>query len=108
MDSKLTYWGSVVFSTLALILIVANISLSNSNRALQVDVSQRQSEVAGGQTLSQLNQSLVQALAEAAYKNNNVQLRDLLATQNITLKSDPSAPTATAAKPAPAADKTKK
>jgi predicted Zn-dependent protease len=87
MDEKLTYWGSVIFSALALVLIVVNISLSNANRALQADVSQRQATINGGQALSQLNQSLVQALAEASVKDNNTQLRDLLSTQGITLKN---------------------
>ena len=94
MDEKLTYWGSVILSALSLVLIVVNISLSNANRTLQADVAQRQQAVTSGQTLSQLNQGLVQAMAEAAYKNNNTQLRDLLATQGITLKTDAAAKSA--------------
>jgi hypothetical protein len=100
MDEKLAYWGSVLLSALALILIVANISLSNSNRVLQQDVAQRQAALAGGQQLSQFNQNLVQTLAEAAYKNNNSQIRDLLNTQGITVKSETPAATATSPKPA--------
>jgi len=94
MDEKIAYWGSVIFSALALVLIITDISLSNANRTLQQDVSQRQSLVASGQQLGQLNQNLVQALAEAAYKNNNLELRDLLATQGITLKNSEAAPAA--------------
>ena len=100
MDEKLTYWGSVIFSALSLVLIVVNISLSNANRTLQADVTQRQSTITGGQQLSQLNQNLVQALAEAAYKDNDNQIRDLLTTQGITLKNKP-----VAGESAPAAKK---
>ena len=102
MDEKLAYWGSVLLSALALVLIVSNISLSNANRTAQQDVSQRQAALTEGQQSGQFNQNLVQILAEAAYKNNNLQLRDLLATQGITLKNEPgSAPSApAAAKPA--------
>jgi hypothetical protein len=101
MDSKLAYWGSVIFSAIALVLVIMNISLSNANRTLQTSVVQRQSTVAGGQTLSQLNQSIIQALAEMSYKNNNVQLRDLLAAQGITVKANDAA----AASSAKTADK---
>jgi hypothetical protein len=97
MDEKLAYWGSVLLSALALVLIVSNISLSNANRVAQQDVSQRQATLTEGQQISQFNQNLVQVLAEAAYKNNNLQLRDLLATQGITLKSEPNAAATTAA-----------
>jgi galactitol-specific phosphotransferase system IIC component len=97
MGAKLAYWGSVIFSGIALILIIANIAMSNANRTMQADVAQRQQTIATGQTLSNLNQSLVQALAEAAYKNSNTQLRDLLMMQGITVKSEAAAP---GAKPA--------
>jgi hypothetical protein len=95
MNEKLPYWGSVFFSAAALLLLVVNISLANVNRATQADVAQRQNTIATGQQLAQLNQGLVQAMAEAALKNNNTHMRDLLATQGITLKNEP----APAAKP---------
>jgi hypothetical protein len=98
MDTRLPYWGSVIFSAVSLVLLVVNISLANTNHALQVDVQQRQAVVNSGPTFSQLNQALVQAMAEDAVKNNNTQLRDLLASQGITLKSNPDA-TASTAKP---------
>jgi hypothetical protein len=95
MDEKLPYWGSVLLSAVAVILVLVNITFSNSNRTLQQEVSQRQASLTSGQQLAQLNQSLIQALAEAASKNNT-QIRDLLSSQGITLKSD-----AAAAAPAP-------
>ena len=84
---------------MAIALIVADLSLSTSNRALQADVSQRQATIAEGQSLSQLNQELVQTMAEAVVKNNNLELRDLLSAQGITLKSESAAAPAPAQKP---------
>lgn len=105
MDEKLAYWGSLLLSAVALVLVVVNISLANGNRDLQRDLATRQATINAGQQLSQLNQGLAQALAEAAVKNNNLQARDLLATQGITLRNDAVAPAAKAEAPAPAAKK---
>ncbi|MDR3423699.1 MAG: hypothetical protein P4M13_01285 [Alphaproteobacteria bacterium] len=89
MSEKVPYWASVLFSAVALVLLVVNISISNANRAQQTEVAARQNAISGGQALGQLNQSLVQAMAEAAVKNNDLQLRDLLSSQGIKLKSEP-------------------
>jgi hypothetical protein len=96
MKYKLPYYASVLFSVVAIVLLVVNISLANANRAKQADLSQRQATITSGQSLAQLNQGLVQAMAEASLKNNDLQLRDLLTAQGISLKSDAAA----AAKPA--------
>ena len=89
MNEKLLYNGTLACCAMALILLIADISLATTNRKAQVDVGQRQSAIADGQSLSQLNQGLVRTLAEAALKNNNLELRDLLTSQGITLKSEP-------------------
>lgn len=86
MDEKFTYWASMVCGALALVLLVTNVALINSDRTLQVDVRQRQATIANGTNVNQLNQSLVQALAEAAFKNDNEEIRHLLADQGITVK----------------------
>ena len=88
MNVKLSYWVSVVFGALSLILVVVNISLASSNRSMQSDLSQRASALTAGNSFNQLNQGLVQALAEAAVKNNDQQARELLSSQGITLKSE--------------------
>ena len=107
MVEKLSYWASLLLGSIAVVLLVVNVSVANANRTLQADVAQRQNIINSGQTLSQINQGLVQAMAEAALKNNNTQLRDLLSTQGVTLKSEPvktgdaaSPASASAAKPA--------
>ena len=88
MDEKLAYWGSVTFGALALVMIIVNIPLSSSNRTMQIDVSQRQQQIAGGQQLNQINQGMIQAMAQSAIKNGNTGMRDLLEAQGFRLKTD--------------------
>jgi hypothetical protein len=96
---------SLLFGAFALIFLVADLALTPINRALQAEVAQRQAVIADGQSLNRLNQGLVRAMAEASLKNNDLDLRDLLSSQGITLKSEPIP--ALAASAAPAADKKK-
>jgi hypothetical protein len=107
MDEKMPYWGSVFLSAAALVLVCVNIALSNSNHNLQLDVSQRQATLVSGQQLVQLNQSLMQVLAEDAVKNNDTQIRDLLTSQGLSLK-EPTAASAPATAAAPAKSPAKK
>lgn len=105
MSDRILYWASVVFGVLGLILVVTNISMISSNRSLQAQISERQSIISKGVTLSQINQSLVQALADVAVRKNDPAVRDLLAAQGITIKSN--APDADATK-SPSAPTSKK
>ncbi len=86
MDDKVAYWASVALSALALLLLVMDIALVNGNRQLQTEVNQRQVTINNGVNLSQINQGLVQALADASVKDNDKDIRDLLAAQGITVK----------------------
>jgi len=86
MTDKIMYWASVLFSALALLLLVANSALINGNRNLQDEIGRRQASINMAQNLTPLNQNLAQALAESAVKNNDKQISDLLASQGITIK----------------------
>ena len=88
MKEKLAYQASVFFSVVAVVLLVVNISLANINRSKQNDVAQRQATINSGQTLAQLNQGLVRAIADQSIKNSDTQLRDLLTAQGISLKNE--------------------
>src|ERR1700722_4887414 len=88
MDEKVAYWASVALGALALVLLVLNVSFINGNRALQDEVNQRQAAINRGGTLSQVNQGLVQALANSSVKDDDSQIRDLLAAQGITVKAN--------------------
>lgn len=87
MSDKVVYWSSVVFGALALLLLIANISLVSGNRTLQVEIAARQNAISGAVSMSQLDQSLAQALAQAAVKDDDQEIRDLLAAQGITIKN---------------------
>jgi len=89
MKDKASYSASIIFSMVAIILLLVNIYLTVSVRASQADLGERQAQIAGGQTLSQLNQSLVRAMAESSVKHNDSALRELLASQGITMKTEP-------------------
>jgi hypothetical protein len=97
MNDKVLYWGAMVLSALALVLLVANVCVINGNRSLQVQISQNGAAINNSQNLSQLNQALVQALAQASVENDDSNIRDLLSSQGITIK-----PKAAADKSAPA------
>ncbi len=88
MKEKLAYQASVFFSVVAVVLLVVNVSLANVNRSKQNDIAKRQNDITSGQTLAQLNQGLVRAIADQSIKNNDSQLRDLLTSQGITLKNE--------------------
>jgi len=86
MIDKIVYWTTVLVSFLALILFVANISLLGGNQRLQADVAQRQTVINAATNLTPLNQNLAQALAEVSVKYNDGDIRDLLATQGISIQ----------------------
>jgi len=86
MTDKILYWASVVFGGLALLLFVADTALISGNRDLQAEISQRASVIESAARLTPLNQNLAQALAEASVKNNDKDIKELLAGQGITLR----------------------
>src|SRR5947199_10372947 len=86
------YKGKTVFTILAaltLILVAVNILLSLGNQSLRVDVSQRQQFIAQSMQLEGLHQEIVTALASIAVRNNDEQLKGLLASQGINLGANP-------------------
>jgi hypothetical protein len=87
MDDKVAYWASVTLGALALLIVVTHIVFTSSNRTLQAEVNQNQLKINSAVNLSQLNKSLVQALADASVKQNDKDIRDLLASQGITVKA---------------------
>ncbi|NTU76789.1 MAG: hypothetical protein HGA90_03100 [Alphaproteobacteria bacterium] len=85
MTDKILYWASVLFSLIALLLLVTNAALISGNRGLQDELNRRQASIATASNLMPLNQNLAQGLAEAAIKNNDAAIRDLLSAQGITI-----------------------
>ena len=87
MDDKVAYWVSMVLGAIALLSVGTSIVVTGCNRTLQTEVNQRQAKINTSVGLSQLNQSLVQALADVSAKDDDKDIRDLLAAQGITFKA---------------------
>lgn len=98
MTDKIMYWVTVLFSGLAVLLIIVNMAVVSGNRTLDIEVKTRQMAIDTAARLSQLNQNLAQALAEASVKNDDQQIRDLLTSQGISIKSNKDANATAAAK----------
>jgi hypothetical protein len=86
MSDKMLYWVSMTLGGLGLLILVANVCLINSNRSMQIDLGQRQAAINNATNLNQLNQALIQALAQAAVNDSDKEVKDLLTSQGITLK----------------------
>jgi hypothetical protein len=69
---------------LSLIFVVVNIFLFLGNRTIQGEVNDRQQFINQSIQLDRLNRELIAALANLAARNNDDQVRNLLASQGIT------------------------
>jgi hypothetical protein len=87
-------------AALALVLIVVDFIGAGLNRSAQVQVNQRQQFINESVEVGRINQTLVHALAVAAVRNGDPELKALLAKQGITVNAAP------ASAPAPAAAST--
>lgn len=85
MCEKILYWTSTTLGVLSLAVLVANVSVDGMNQRLQKEASQRQASIMKANGMGQVNQGLAQALAEAAVKKNDREIRSLLKSQGITL-----------------------
>ena len=77
------WWGATALSIAALILVVVNIVLAIGNQNRQADVNQRQQFINQSIQLSRANQMLINALAQAAAKNGDADIRKLLAAMTL-------------------------
>lgn len=85
MCAKILYWTSTTLGVLSLAALATNISVDSMNRRLQDEANQRQASIVKANNMGQVNQGLAQALAEAAIKKNDKDIRYLLKSQGITL-----------------------
>jgi len=82
----------VVGAMLALTAIVGAIAVSISNQSLRQEVAARQQTINQGLALSQVNSRLINTLATVSARDNDDQIRALLAQQGITFKPSSEAP----------------
>lgn len=95
----LARWQFLLVSALAglaLILSVINILLQSSNSALQTEVNQGQRFINQSIQISQLNNQLINSLAQYAAQANDAAITELLNANGVTFSLN--------ADPAPAAD----
>ncbi|MGI9330071.1 MAG: hypothetical protein ACR2QB_05090 [Gammaproteobacteria bacterium] len=78
-----------VLGVIALLLALANIGLSLNNQQAQADVNARQQFINQTVEISQLNNQIVQALANLSVQNNDASIRDLLQSQGISFNIQP-------------------
>lgn len=71
----------------ALILAISNIVLFNGNRSAQNEYSLRAQYIQQSLQLEPVYQGLIRSLAELSARQNDAQLRDLLASQGITFNA---------------------
>jgi len=104
--SRLARWQSwvIVAAALALVFAVADLLLFERNRALQVQVSNRQAVLQRAAQLDVLHRELVNAIATLAARNNDAALRAIIeAPAPGAPAPSPSAPAPGPSGPAPAA-----
>src|SRR5450755_2712791 len=92
MSPRSIWWGATALSLVALLLVVGNIVLAIGNQNRQADVNQRQQFINQSIQLSRANQMLINALAQAAAKNGDADIRELLAANGITFSVSNPAP----------------
>ena len=86
-------------AAIALLLAIANMILFSQNRTAQAEVTQRAQYIQQAAQLEPLYREMVKALGEMSVRNNDTQLRDMLAKQGITVNLAP--PQTAPAAPAP-------
>jgi hypothetical protein len=91
------YWFLTLPALAIAVLVGANITLFNANRAAQAEVAARGQYIQQTTQIEPLYREMVKALADLSVRNNDRELRDMLAKQGITVSPVPPA----AAPPAP-------
>jgi hypothetical protein len=77
-------WFLSGIAVLGLAFVVINIFLFLGNRTIQGEVNDRQQFINQSMQLDRLNRELIAALANLAARNNDDQIRNLLASHGIT------------------------
>ena len=84
MVKKMQYNLLLLIALAALILVLVNIGLFYSNQGMSDTVAGRQQYLQQSDQLQQIYRPMINSLIELATKNNDTQIRDLLASQGIT------------------------
>ncbi len=100
MLKRWQFWLSTLVATVALALVVTNMTLFASNRNLQQQIAARQQFIQQSVQLESIYQQLIKSLAELSTANNDEQLRTVLASQGITVTRNAAPADAAPSRPA--------
>jgi hypothetical protein len=82
---KWEFWFLTAVGAMTLLLVIVNAVLFLGNRSTQIEVNNRQQYVQQSIQLEGLYREIVKALADLSVKNNDKQIKDMLASQGITI-----------------------
>jgi len=85
------FWILTLIALLAAVLVVANAMLFTNNRAAQTEVAGRQDYIQKSIQFEGLYREIVKALADLSIRNQDQDLRNLLATHGIAVTLPPPA-----------------
>lgn len=97
MSNRVKYAVLTVAAAVALVLVIADFVVAQTNRSAQIEINGRQQFINQSIELGRVNQTLVRAIAVAAVRDKDSRLGAILAEQGITVHENP------APAPAPAA-----
>ena len=89
MLKKHEFWILTALAALGLVLIAINMIMFSQNRTAQAEVSGRAQFIQQAAQAEPLYRELVKALADLAVRNSDVELREMLAKQGITVSVNP-------------------
>ena len=101
MLKKNEFFILTALAAIGVLLAIANMILFSQNRTAQAEVTGRAQYIQQAAQLEPLYREMVKALGELSVRNNDAQLRELLAKQGITVNTPPAAPAAAAPAPEP-------
>ena len=91
MLKKWEYWLLTLPALAVVVLVSVNIALVNANRATQAEVTARAQYIQQSVQLEPLYREMIKALADLSVRNDDWELRDVLAKQGIKVSASPPA-----------------
>jgi hypothetical protein len=88
MLNKKEFWTLTALSAVGVVLVLVNMVLFGQNRQAQAEIQGRAQFIQQGVQVQPLYQEMVKALADLSVRNNDTELREMLAKQGITVSSN--------------------
>ena len=101
MLKKNEFWTLTVLAAGGLLLAIVNMIFFSQNRVAQAEVSGRAQYIQQTAQLEPLSREMIKALSELSVRNNDAELRDMLAKHGITVSMSPPSTMPAPVAPAP-------